>query len=106
MKWPMRARAPRSYAQTLGALESATEQLELSMSIVEHLESVATTPALRDAYNQIMPRVSAFWSSIALREGLYRALVELSETPEAATLDATRRRLLDKTLADFRRQGA
>ena len=99
-------RAPRSYAQTLGALESATEQLELSMSIVEHLESVATTPALRDAYNQIMPRVSAFWSSIALREGLYRALVELSETPEAATLDATRRRLLDKTLADFRRQGA
>ncbi|HYQ15790.1 MAG TPA: M3 family metallopeptidase, partial [Polyangiaceae bacterium] len=99
-------RAPRTYAATLGALESATEQLELSMSIVEHLESVATTPALRDAYNQIMPVVSAFWSSIALREGLYRALVELAETPEAAALDATRRRLLDKTLADFRRQGA
>jgi oligopeptidase A len=98
--------APRTYAATLGALESATEQLELSMSIVEHLESVATTPALRDAYNSVLPSVSSFWSGIALRDGLYRALRELSETPEAASLDVTKRRLLDKTLADFRRQGA
>ncbi len=99
-------RAPRTYAATLGALETATEQLELSMSVVEHLESVATTPALREAYNAVMPGVSAFWSSIALRDGLYRALSELAQTAEAATLDPTRRRLLDKTLADFRRQGA
>jgi oligopeptidase A len=98
--------APRTYATTLGALETATEQLELSMSVVEHLESVATTPALRDAYNAVLPSVSAFWSSIALRDGLYRALHELSQTPEAQTLEPTRRRLLDKTLADFRRQGA
>src|SRR5258706_8770248 len=99
-------KAPRTYATTLGALEAATEQLELSMGVVEHLESVATTPALRDAYNAVLPNVSAFWSSIALRDGLYRALVELAETPEAATLAPTPRRLLDKTLADFRRQGA
>jgi oligopeptidase A len=98
--------APRSYATTLGALEKSTEQLELAMGIVEHLESVATTPELRDAYNAVLPSVSAFWSSIALRDGLYRALRELADTPEAATLDATRQRLLKKTLADFRRQGA
>lgn len=99
-------KAPRSYETTLGALEAATEQLELSMGIVEHLESVATTPALRDAYNAVLPGVSAFWSSIALRDGLYRALVELSATPEAEGLEPTRKRLLSKTLADFRRQGA
>lgn len=99
-------KAPRTYAGTLGALESATEQLEFSMGLVEHLESVATTPALRDAYNAVLPDVSAFWSSISLREGLYRALQEFSQTAEAQALDPTRRRLLDKTLADFRRQGA
>jgi len=98
--------APRTYAETLGALETATEQLELSMSIVEHLESVATTPELRDAYNAVVPIVSAFWSGVALRDGLYRALVELSATPEASQLEPTRKRLLTKTLADFRRQGA
>ncbi len=99
-------RAPRTYDGVLGALERATEQLELSMGVVEHLESVATTPELRDAYNAVLPGVSAFWSSISLRDGLYRALVELSTTPEAATLEPTRKRLLHKTLADFRRQGA
>src|SRR5688572_10753255 len=80
-----------SYENTLGALESATEQLELSMGIVEHLESVATTPELRDAYNAVLPSVSAFWSSIALRDGLYRALVALDATPEAVALDDTRK---------------
>lgn len=97
--------APRTYAGTLGALETATEQLDLAMNIVEHLEGVATTPALREAYNAVLPAVSSFSSSVSLREGLYRALVEFEATPEAAGLDATRKRLLTKTLADFRRQG-
>ena len=97
--------APRTYAGTLGALETATEQLDLAMNIVEHLEGVATTPELREAYNAVLPAVSSFSSSVSLREGLYRALVEFETTPEAAGLDATRKRLLTKTLADFRRQG-
>src|SRR5687768_1102298 len=97
-------RAPRTYADTLGALETATEQLDLAMNIVEHLEGVATTPELREAYNAVLPAVSSFASSVSLREGLYRALVEFEATPEAAGLDATRKRLLTKTLADFRRQ--
>jgi oligopeptidase A len=97
--------APRTYAGTLGALETATEQLDLAMNIVEHLEGVATTPALREAYNAVLPAVSSFSSSVSLREGLYRALVEFEATAEAAGLDATRKRLLTKTLADFRRQG-
>jgi oligopeptidase A len=98
--------APRTYATTLEALETATAQLELSKGVVDHLESVATTKELREAYTAVLPRVSAFWSSLTLREGLYRALVELSQTPEAATLDPTRRRYLDKKLALFRREGA
>jgi oligopeptidase A len=98
--------SPRTYANTLGALESATEPLEYAMGIVEHLESVATTPELREAYNAVLPRVSAFWSSIALHEGLYAALKRFAETDEAKRLQGPRARLLEKTLADFRRHGA
>ena len=97
---------PRSYEDTLGALEHATEPLEYAMGVVEHLESVATTPALRDAYNAVLPKVSAFWSSIALHEGLYAALKSFAETEEAKALTGPRARLLQKTLADFRRHGA
>lgn len=97
---------PYGYDSTLGALERASEPLELVMSLVEHLESVSTTPALREAYNAVLPDVSAFGSSIPLNAGLWRALNAFSNTPEAAALDPVRRRLLDNTLADFRRSGA
>ncbi len=97
---------PRTYESTLGALERATERLELAMTVVGHLESVATTDALRAAYNETRPKVSEFYSRIPLNAGLYEALRAFADTPEAAALDATRRRFLDKTLADFRRHGA
>lgn len=97
---------PIDYDHTLGALEDATETLEWAMTIAGHLESVATTPALRDAYNAVTPKVSAFYSGIPLREKLYRALQDFAETEEAARLSPTRARLLEKTLDEFRRHGA
>ncbi len=98
--------APRTYANTLGALEEATEQLERAMSVVDHLESVATTEALRAAYNATRPRVSAFWSELAMNDGLYQAMRAFAATDDARALPPTEKRFLDKTLDDFRRHGA
>ncbi|MEI9938535.1 MAG: M3 family metallopeptidase [Pseudomonadota bacterium] len=97
---------PFSYESTLGALENASEKLDLVMSLVEHLEGVSTTPSLRAAYNAVLPDVSAFGSGIPLNPGLWRALSEFEKTSEAANLDPIRRRLMETTLADFRRSGA
>jgi oligopeptidase A len=98
--------SPPTYATTLGALERATEPLEVAMGLVDHLERSATTPELREAYNVVLPDYSAFFAGIPLRARLYERLVAFSETPEARSLDATRARFLDKTLAEFRRHGA
>jgi oligopeptidase A len=98
--------SPPTYDTTLGALERATEELELASAIVEHLESVATTPEYRDAYNKSLPEVTATFAGIPLRAALFRRLTAFSETPEARELDGTRARFLEKTLADFRRHGA
>lgn len=98
--------SPPTYAATLGALERATEALETAMGLVEHLESTATTPALRDAYNAVLPDVSALWAGIPLREGLFARLLAFSQTAEARALDPVRARFLEKTLAEFRRHGA
>ena len=97
---------PRTYANTLGALEDATETLERAMTVVGHLESVATTEALRAAYNAAQPRVSAFWSELAMNDGLYQAVRAFADTEEALTLPPTEKRFLQKTLDDFRRHGA
>ena len=98
--------APRTYDNTLLALEQVTEALERAMGVVGHLESVATTPALRDAYNRVQPAVSAFFSSISVSEAAYRSVKAFAETEEAKALDKTRARFLQKTLDSFKREGA
>src|SRR5229473_7325261 len=97
---------PRTFENTMLAYEDITERLEYAMSVVRHLESVATYPELRAAYNAVQPAVSAFHSSILLHEGLWKALQTYAETEEAKHLTGTRARFLKKTLDDFRRHGA
>ncbi len=101
-----RESGPRTFANTMERLDRLTERLDYAMDVVRHLESVATTPELRAAYNAVQPRVSAFYSRIPLHEGLWRALLDYAASDEAAKLTGVRRRFLEKTLADFRRQGA
>ena len=95
-----------TYASTLDALEAATEPLERAMAVVGHLESVASTPELREAYNAVVPEVSAFFASLPLHEGLWKVLNHLASSEEARRLSPTRKRFLQKTLDDFRRHGA
>lgn len=99
-------RSPATWSNTLGALETLTEPVENALSIVEHLESIATTPELRLAYNATLPITTAFYTGLLLNGPLYERLVAYSETTEAKTLDAIRKRHLDKTLEEFKRHGA
>jgi oligopeptidase A len=97
---------PRTYANTLEALENATEELETVMTVVGHLESVRSDPELRAAYNKTRPEVSAFFASIPMHEGLWRAIKAFENTSEFGKLEGARRRFAKKTIDDFRRHGA
>jgi oligopeptidase A len=97
---------PRTFENTLLALEAVTEKLDYAMGVIRHLESVATYPELRAAFNAVQPEVSAFYSGITLDPGIWRAIKEFAATPEAASLTGTRKRFLSKTVDSFRRQGA
>jgi oligopeptidase A len=102
----LRAGGERTYASTLGVLDAATEELEHAMAVVGHLEATATTPALREAYNTVQPKVSEFYAGLSLDGELYQALKEFADTEEAKALDPARARFLKQTLEDFRRNGA
>jgi oligopeptidase A len=102
----VRDSAPRSFDNTMLALERATENLDYALSVVRHLESVATTPELRAAWNAVEGPASEFYSRIPLNEGLWKQLQAYAATSEAAALKGTRLRFLTKTLDSFRRHGA
>ncbi len=98
--------SPRTYHNTMDAMDEATELVGNAMGLVRHLESVATNPELRAAHNAVEPLVSELYSKIPLNEGLWKALKEFSETTEAKALTGTKKRYLEKTLDFFRRHGA
>jgi oligopeptidase A len=95
-----------SYDNTFLALERATEQLGLAWSKVTHLQSVADSPALREAHNALLPKVSAFYSAIPLNGELWARLKAFAAKPAAAELRGVHRRFFEETMADFRQQGA
>ena len=83
-----------------------TEPLDYAMGVVRHLESVATYPELRAAFNAAQPEVSAFYTGIPLDAGLWRNIKAYAASAEAAQLTGARRRFLHKTIESFRRHGA
>jgi oligopeptidase A len=96
----------RTFENTMRPLDHLTEPLDCAMGVVRHLESVATYPELRAAFNAVEPVVSAFHSGIPLQEGLWNGIKAYAATAEGAGLTGERRRFLAKTVDDFRRHGA
>ena len=95
-----------TFASTLGALEEMREPLSNAMGVASHLESVVSSPEMRAAYNAVQAPVSELWSSVTLSAGLWSTLKRFASTPEALALEGTRKRFLEKTLDDLRRNGA
>ncbi len=90
----------------LHRLDTLTEKLDYAMSVVRHLEAVATTPELRAAFNAVQPKVSAFYASLPLNEELWKAIRRYAAGEEARSLTGTLRRYLTKTIDAFKRHGA
>lgn len=97
---------PRTYENTMEPLEELTRDLSFAYTIAGHLESVATHPALREAYNAVSEPVSDFYTSVLLSEGLWAAIREYAQSEDAKRLEGVRKRALGINLDTFRRYGA
>ena len=95
-----------TWQNTIERLDGITEHLGRCIAPASHLVSVAETPELREAYNAVLPEMSAFWSSLPLNTALWKRVKAFAETSEALELTGTRKRHLTKTVRDFRRAGA
>jgi oligopeptidase A len=97
---------PRTYANTIAALDALGERVSEVVRPVSHLTSVMSTPALRAAYEAVLPEVSGFFARLPLDAGLWAAVRACAASPEAGRLDPVRRRHLDKVVRSFERAGA
>ncbi len=95
-----------TYDNTFLALERATEELNFAWGKVTHLQSVADSPALREAHNAMLSKVSAFFAKIPLNAALWARLKTFGGSPEGKALPGIHARLIEETEASFRLAGA
>jgi oligopeptidase A len=98
--------APATWDRFVQPLEDATERLSRAWGQVEHLHAVLDSPALREAYNANLPKITQFWTELGQNQRLFAKYRELKASPEFAALSPARRKLVENALRDFRLGGA
>jgi len=94
------------YGNVFDALEKSTDDLTYAWSRVNHLEDVCDSPPMREAFNQVLPGVSAFYARIPLDEGLWKSIRAAADNLKSTDLDRVRRRFVGETMKDFIEAGA
>ncbi|MEP7063204.1 MAG: M3 family metallopeptidase [Betaproteobacteria bacterium] len=98
--------SPPSWHTLVEPLADALDRLDRAWSAVTHLNAVVSTPPLRDAYHETLPKVTAFHTDLGQDERLYRRYKALRASAAWATLTAVEQRVIDNELRDFKLSGA
>ena len=96
-------RVERPDVDWLARIERIHDEIRRVWGPVSHLNSVASTPPLRDAYNAALPLVTEFNTELGQNEALYSRFLELERTLPAEC--RVERKLVAQTLRDFRLGG-
>ncbi len=100
------APGPRTYENTILALDNLAKDLYGAWRIVLHLKGVCNSPELSRAHASVLPEVTEFHSRVSMSSELWRAVSDFAVSAEAAGLNGNSKRLLDSTISDFKRSGA
>lgn len=87
-------------------LDDSVERLRRAWGQVAHLNAVANSPQLRDAYNENLPQVTQLFADLAQNEALHSRYKALKAAPAFSGLTDAQRKLVDNELRDFRLGGA
>jgi oligopeptidase A len=87
-------------------LDDANERLRRAWGQVSHMNAVMNSPALREAYNGNLPRITEYFAGLSQNEALFRKFKALKAGPAFARLSAAQKKVIENELRDFRLGGA
>ncbi len=97
---------PPTWDTFVQPMTDAGERLGRAWGIVMHMHGVNDVPEWREAYNAMLPEVTRFFAELGQNLALYEKFKALAASPEYATLNPVRRRIIDNEVRDFRLAGA
>ncbi|AEW44823.1 oligopeptidase A [Serratia symbiotica str. 'Cinara cedri'] len=94
-----------TWANLCQPLEESNDRLTRIWSVVEHLNAVKNSPSLRDAYEQVLPLLSEYFTWVGQHQELYQAYYSLKESAGFSELSLSQRKSVKNTLRDFKLSG-
>jgi oligopeptidase A len=98
--------APPTWESFVEPLDDANERLARAWAQASHLNAVMNSPAMRDAYNAALPRVTQYFSEQGQDQRLHAGFKALRASTAFAAYSRARQRHIDNELRDFRLGGA
>ena len=95
-----------SWENFVAPLDDANEQLRRAWGQVAHMNAVMNSPALREAYNANLGRITQYFTELSQSEALFRKYKALRASPGFSALTQAQRKVIDNELRDFRLGGA
>ncbi|QEI13830.1 oligopeptidase A [Cellvibrio japonicus] len=86
-------------------LEAQGDKLDQAWAPVSHLNSVANSEALRQAYNTCIGLLTDYSTEFSQNQALYRAYQQLADSTAYAHLTQAQKQTIDNALRDFRLGG-
>ena len=97
---------PPTWRNFVAPMEDVHERLSRAWGPVGHLNAVMNSPELREAYNATLPVITQYYAELGQNHALYEKFRQLKNSPEFDTLNATRQKIIENELRDFRLGGA
>jgi oligopeptidase A len=97
---------PADYETLLRVLDLPCERLGVAWGAVGHLNAVANTPELREAYNAMLPAVTEFYTRLGANEALYAKYKAIDQATHSTPLSPARTQVLRHAMRDFVLGGA
>jgi oligopeptidase A len=87
-------------------LEDHSEKLNRAWSQVGHMNAVVNSPALREAYNENLAKLTDFYSDLSQDERLYTKFKAIQASEKFSQLTTTQQKIINNEVRDFKLGGA
>lgn len=98
--------ASPSWENIITPLDNVNERLSRAWGIVGHLNGVLNSSELREAYNDMLPLITQYWTELSQNETLYAQYKAIRASEKYSSLSAAQKQALENELRDFRLGGA
>ena len=102
----MHERTAATWEGFVAPIEDANERLSRAWGIAAHLHAVDDGPAIREAFNANLPKITSYWTELAQNAAMFEKYKALRASEGFARLSTAQRRIIENEIRDFRLGGA